>query len=77
MTNNNKIIIGIDEAGRGPLAGPVLAASVYLPDLIPGLADSKKLSKAKREILFAEIFKHGKIGIGIATIEEIAMTPTW
>ena len=71
MKNSNKIIIGIDEAGRGPLAGPVVAASVYLPNLIIGLADSKKLSKLKREILFAEIVKSGKVGVGIATIEEI------
>lgn len=71
MQNDNKIIIGIDEAGRGPLAGPVVAASVYLPSIIIGLADSKKLSKRKRELLYEEILKLGKVGIGIATNEEI------
>ena len=49
-----KIICGVDEAGRGPLAGPVCAAAVILPqDLeIEGLNDSKKLSEKKREALF-------------------------
>ncbi len=50
-------ICGVDEAGRGPLAGPVCAAAVILPDGcdIPGLNDSKKLSEKKREALFLEI----------------------
>ena len=48
------LLVGIDEAGRGPLAGPVVAAAVVLAgaDSIPGLNDSKKLSEAKREALF-------------------------
>ncbi|MCK5127423.1 MAG: ribonuclease HII [candidate division Zixibacteria bacterium] len=50
-------IIGVDEAGRGPLAGPVVAAAVYLPEsaCIEGLDDSKKLTATKREILFDKI----------------------
>ena len=60
-------VCGIDEAGRGPLAGPVYAAAVILPEglVIDGLDDSKKLSEKKREILFdiisARFFRrHGK-----------------
>lgn len=67
-------ICGIDEAGRGPLAGPVYAASVILPkDLeISGLNDSKKLTAKKREELF-EIIKEKAVayGIGFATEKEI------
>lgn len=66
-----KVIVGIDEAGRGPLAGPVVASAVYLPTLIEGLADSKKLSSKKRELLFYKIQEYGKIGIGIASVIEI------
>lgn len=52
--NGNEYIAGIDEAGRGPLAGPVCAAAVILPKgiVIDGINDSKKLSEKKREILF-------------------------
>ena len=48
------IVCGTDEAGRGPLAGPVVAAAVILPDgcVIEGLDDSKKLSEKKRDILY-------------------------
>ena len=51
------IICGIDEAGRGPLAGDVYAAAVVLPEglVIDGLNDSKKLSEKKRELLYDEI----------------------
>ena len=67
-------IAGIDEAGRGPLAGPVVAAAVVLDPKRPieGLADSKKISHKKRIHLFAEI-KRNTIawGIGIATAAEI------
>jgi len=53
----NGLIAGVDEAGRGPLAGPVLAAAVILDDLHPikGLADSKKLTARRREQLYDEI----------------------
>lgn len=52
-------IIGIDEAGRGPLAGPVVAAAVYLPDGFDfsGINDSKKLSSKKRELFYNKIIK--------------------
>lgn len=69
-----KTICGIDEAGRGPLAGPVYAAAVILPiDLeIDGLNDSKKLTEKKREVLFDVICEKAiSYSIGIATEEEI------
>ena len=55
-----KYICGVDEAGRGPLAGPVFAAAVILPEdfEIEGLNDSKKLSEKKRDLLFDEIIEH-------------------
>ena len=68
------LIIGTDEAGRGPLAGPVCAAAVILPpDIeIPGLNDSKKLSDKKRRELFPVIMEKAvAYGIGIADHQEI------
>ena len=69
-----KIICGVDEAGRGPLAGPVCAAAVILPPHleIPGLTDSKKLTDKKRRELFP-IIKEQAIayGIGLASEQEI------
>jgi len=67
------MIAGVDEAGRGPLAGPVVAAAVIFdPNHIPdGLNDSKKLSKTKREALFEMIMQAAHVGIGIAEPEEI------
>ncbi|BBL23870.1 ribonuclease HII [Comamonas terrigena NBRC 13299] len=65
---------GVDEAGRGPLAGPVVAAAVILDDLHPiaGLADSKKLTAARREALFDEIrAKALCFCIAEASVEEI------
>ncbi|MGQ3673704.1 ribonuclease HII [Xanthobacter sp. TB0136] len=61
-------IAGADEVGRGPLAGPVVAAAVILdPAHVPqGLADSKKLSARRRDILYAEICAHADIGIALA-----------
>lgn len=65
-------IIGVDEAGRGPLAGPVVAAAVILQDPIDGLTDSKKLSEKKREILFELIQTHAiAFAFGIASVDEI------
>ncbi|WP_425415017.1 ribonuclease HII [Pseudobacillus wudalianchiensis] len=66
-------IAGIDEVGRGPLAGPVVAAAVVLPkDLeLLGLNDSKKLSKTKREYFYSEIMEKADVGIGIITASEI------
>ncbi|NWF75176.1 MAG: ribonuclease HII [Nitrospirae bacterium] len=69
-----KIIAGIDEAGRGPLAGPVVAASVILKEgiKIDGLRDSKKVSPKDREILYSKIKKTSlDIGIGIVDNEDI------
>ena len=68
------LIAGVDEAGRGPLAGPVVAAAVILDDLHPiaGLADSKKLSPAKRERLYDEIrAKALCCSVAEASVEEI------
>jgi len=67
------VICGVDEAGRGPLAGPVVAAAVILtPNDIPdGLNDSKTLSEIRRELLLNMIKKSAKFGIGIAEPEEI------
>ena len=69
MTNTKKIIAGVDEAGRGPLAGPVVAAAVILPKnhSIKGLIDSKKLTANKRENLYNEIIKVSDYGIGIVS----------
>ena len=55
--NGYQVVCGVDEAGRGPLAGPVFAAAVILPQnlMIDGLNDSKKLSEKKREILYDKI----------------------
>lgn len=68
------VVCGVDEAGRGPLAGPVCAAAVILPpDLeIPGLTDSKKLSDKQRRALFPIIKERAvAYGIGFASHEEI------
>ena len=65
------LIAGVDEAGRGPLAGPVVAAAVILPKNhnIQGLRDSKKLAKKKREELYPLIYKEA-ISVGIGEIDE-------
>lgn len=68
------ILVGVDEVGRGPLAGPVVAAAVILPSQcsIVGLKDSKKLSEEKREALYDVIQKEAlAIGIGMVEPEEI------
>lgn len=66
-----KVICGIDEAGRGPLAGPVCAAAVILPPEceIEGLDDSKKLTEKKRDVLF-DIIKEKALAYSIATASE-------
>ncbi|PTX17077.1 RNase HII [Halanaerobium congolense] len=68
-----QLIVGIDEAGRGPLAGPVVAAAVILdPERkIYGLDDSKKLSCQKREELYEEIYSKALVGVGKASSSEI------
>lgn len=72
-STHNGIVCGVDEAGRGPLAGPVVAAAVILDiNNIPnGLNDSKKLSKKKRETLFDEIMACATVGVAEANVEEI------
>ncbi|MFA6548889.1 MAG: ribonuclease HII, partial [Candidatus Margulisiibacteriota bacterium] len=68
------LIAGIDEAGRGPLAGPIVAAAVILPEefYLPGLNDSKLLSSKKREELFIAIKKQAlAIGVGKGGSREI------
>lgn len=68
-----RIVCGVDEAGRGPLCGPVIASAVILdPDNIPdGLNDSKALSHSARERLLNNLQECAKIGIGIAEPGEI------
>lgn len=78
----NELVAGVDEAGRGPLAGPVVAGAVVIldknlpEDFLSHLDDSKKLTPAKREKLYAQLFQlreEGKVdfGIGEANVEEI------
>lgn len=65
---------GVDEAGRGPLAGPVVAACVVMPEepLLLDVNDSKKVSEKKRDELFELIYQNAKaVGVGIASVEEI------
>ena len=65
-----RIIAGVDEVGRGPLAGPVVAAAVILPKdhTIEGLRDSKKISKKRRESLFPLIYEQA-IDIGTGEVD--------
>ncbi len=67
------VVAGVDEAGRGPLAGPVVTAAVILDrkHLPAGLNDSKKLSAPRREALYSEIMDSAIVGIGMAEPEEI------
>ena len=66
-----KYIAGVDEVGRGPLVGPVVAACVILPEVfdLPGLTDSKKISEKKRELLF-DMITDQAISIGVGIIDE-------
>ncbi len=72
--NKKRILVGIDEVGRGPLAGPVVACAVILPydvDLF-GIKDSKKLSKEQREIFYEKIMEQAiSVGIGLVEHDEI------
>ena len=74
MSKDPELIVGVDEAGRGPLAGPVVAAAVILDPLHPieGLADSKKLTP-KRRLLLAEVIREKALAwaIGRAEVDEI------
>jgi len=77
-----QLIAGVDEVGRGPLAGDVIAAAVILPNhekpWFTELADSKKLSQAKRERLFDIIMGECDVGVGRGTLEDIeALNILW
>lgn len=67
------LVAGIDEAGRGPWAGPVVAAAVILnPNCTPaGLRDSKTLSEKRRRDLASALWKTARIGVGVSSVEEI------
>jgi ribonuclease HII len=67
------LIAGVDEAGRGPLAGPVVAAAVILDpkNIPPGLNDSKQLSARRREALYAILLDSADVAIGAASVAEI------
>ena len=65
------IRIGIDEVGRGPLAGPVLAAAVHLPQPIDGITDSKTLSRPRREVLALLVRERAIWALGAASVAEI------
>jgi ribonuclease HII len=73
LKSGYRCVAGLDEVGRGPLAGPVVAAAVVLdPKKVPsGLADSKALSEARREALFPEILACAEVGIATISHEEI------
>ncbi len=74
LSKGYQFIAGVDEAGRGPLAGPVVAAAVILPPgaRLPGVDDSKKLSADKRDGLFAMISRMAvSFGVGQASVQEI------
>ncbi len=69
-----KEVIGVDEAGRGPLAGPVVAAAVKLKkysEVLDEINDSKKLTEKKREKLFSIIMENFEVGVGIVSADEI------
>ncbi len=75
--DQGKIVVGLDEAGRGPLAGPVVAAAVWLrpgalpPDMEGRLNDSKKVLPGLRQELFCAIAETGAVGLGLASVDEI------
>jgi len=71
LNNGLKLIAGVDEVGRGPLAGPVVCCAVIMPldDLIQGVTDSKKLTEKKREKLF-EVIKNKAVAYSIYEVSE-------
>ena len=76
LENGEKFIAGIDEAGRGPLAGPVVVAGVIMPlgeaDIIEGINDSKKLSAKKRDSLFEQIMAKA-IDVQVAVVDHLTI----
>ncbi|MEZ4180317.1 MAG: ribonuclease HII [Candidatus Doudnabacteria bacterium] len=76
LNKDFSVVVGVDEVGRGPLAGPVVSAAVYFEKPIEEswweeIRDSKKVSEKKREALAEKILEHAHIGIGIASVEQI------
>ena len=73
IKSHGALVAGVDEAGRGPWAGPVVAAAVILDmaNMPVGLNDSKKLSEDKRELLFEQICGQAHVGVGIADVARI------
>lgn len=73
IPGHTRLIAGVDEVGRGPLAGPVVAAAVILnPACLPlGANDSKKLSSRQREALLTTIMASAQVGLGEASVDEI------
>lgn len=68
----SKVIAGVDEVGRGPLAGPVVSCAYILKgNMIPGVMDSKKLSRKKREFFEPQLKNEGIFSIGISNVDEI------
>ena len=64
-------VVGIDEVGRGALAGPVVAAAIVLNEWIDGIDDSKKLSRKRREAIFEKLLLNSRISFGMATPTEV------
>ena len=76
-SDNGALVIGVDEVGRGPLAGPVMAGAVLLPPAVlalpqlAGIDDSKRLTASRRQALAAAIHAHAAVGLGEASVAEI------
>ena len=72
-SGTNRLVIGVDEAGRGPLAGPVVAAAVVLDghNIPDGIADSKALDAEERRRLYLQILAVARVGIGVADVGRI------
>jgi len=68
---NKKLLCGIDEAGRGPLAGSLVMAGVILLETVEGLMDSKKLTEKKREALYPQVIKNSKYHIVSFSAQEV------
>jgi ribonuclease HII len=75
----NHNVVGIDEAGRGALAGPVVAACVYIPPniVLHNINDSKKISAKKREDCFKQITEQCLYGVGIIDVDDIEQLNIW
>lgn len=72
--DGGKIIAGLDEAGRGPIAGPVVAAAVVIPEgrRFPGLRDSKLVPEKEREVIYFDILAHAVcVGVGVSGVDAI------